>query len=311
MKKRRRKIRTGRLLLVIIIPLLLMALLIAGAATLFRRPEKEDTPIEEILDNRIDYSLMQELDLDLYSDKYLLMRLNDLKVLYGKNIDEEFYPASLTKLLTLDAVLSNTDDLEDTSSFSQSELDELIVANASLAGLEPEKEYTVRELLYALVLPSGADAARALENYFRSMDKDLVNEMNRIIERLSLRHSHFTNTTGLHDNDLYTSLDDYARILIDTLEKDEAKSLVKSLFHELDDGTVLRSTLSSLGNNGIVEVYGGKTGFTGEAGENIVVFYSYENRSYMLILAGAPGNPYMGENYHFSDVTNIFKYLYN
>ena len=81
--------------------------------------------------------------------------------------------------------------------------------------------------------------------------------------------------------------------------------------YTLEDGTHFNSTLKALKRDDNIKTYGGKTGFTGEAGENIMILYSCDNRSYMLILANADGNPYLGQNYHFNDVNKIFNYLYN
>ena len=309
--KKKRRFRPLRLLLVVFILLALIGIL---GTVLFKIIDRSDDYVFDrgsLSINEFDYSGMKMLDLDLYSNAYILIRLNDFHVLYGKNINSRIYPASLTKIVTMDAVLNNVRDLNETSSYTDDDYYELIAANASVAGLDVNEEYPLRELLYALVLPSGADAGRALENYFRDHGKDLIEEMNVLVNRLGLEDSHFTNTAGLHDDDLYTSLDDYARIVTDTLLKDEGKAVLKCFRYELEDGTVLRSTLESLSEIEDVTVYGGKTGFTGEAGENIMVLYSHKGRSYLLILAGAPGNPYQGQLYHFNDVSNILEYLYN
>ena len=67
----------------------------------------------------------------------------------------------------------------------------------------------------------------------------------------------------------------------------------------------------SLDREDNVKVYGGKTGYTLEAGMNIMVLYEVDNRSYILLLAGAPGNPGRGEHFHYDDVNSIIEYLYN
>ena len=125
--------------------------------------------------------------------------------------------------------------------------------------------------------------------------------------------SNFTNSTGLHNDNLYTTLNDYAKLVIDTLNNSDAKTILKSYSYTLDDGLTVKSTLSSLeGYFDDIEVYGGKTGYTDQAGENIMILYTVNNRSYMLILSGAPGNPYVaGENYHFIDAISVLKYLYS
>ena len=310
--KKKRKLKIGRLLLAFVLLCLIVGLIIFGVKNIFNKNDKlEPFDIETLNINELDYSEMKELDLDLYSRSYMLVRLNDFKVLYGKNINNKFYPASLTKIVSLDTVLSNFNNMEDTFSFSQEDYEELIAENASLAYLEVDKQYSIRDLLYAMVLPSGADAGRALENYFEYHGLNFVDEMNNLVKKLNLEDSHFTNSAGLHDDNLYTSLDDYCRIVIDTLLNEQGKQVLKTFAYTLEDGTVVRSTLRELERDDEIKTYGGKTGFTGEAGENVMVLYTVNNRSYILILANAPGNPYLGQKYHFADVNTIFEYLYN
>ena len=163
---KRRKVKTVRLLIVLI-PLLV--LVIGGAFFLRSIIDSQDKQIEfkveDLNINEIDHSEAKTFDFDLASKSYLLMRLNDFKVLYQKNNDTELYPASLTKVLTMDTILDITSSINETATFSNRQREELIEDNASIAYLEPNEDYTIEELLYALILPSGADAAVSLENY--------------------------------------------------------------------------------------------------------------------------------------------------
>lgn len=312
MKKRKRRIRYGRLTILIIIVLGLLFLLSYLINKLIDiNDENNKVTIDSLVLNDLNYDDMAELELNLYSNSYMLIRLNDFKVLYGKNIYNQFYPASLAKVMTLDTVVSNIHDLSSTSYLTDDDYNLLIEENASLAGLKTNYNYSINDLLYALILPSGGDSALALENYFENEGKNLIDLMNNQVSNLNLNNSHFTNTTGLHNNNLYTSLDDYARIVIDCLLKSEAKSVLKTIDYTLNDGTEVSSTLSDLPN--LVSsaiVYGGKTGFTGEAGENIMTLFSCNNRSYLLILQGADGNPYnSNEKYHIYDASSIIEYI--
>ena len=309
---KKRKVRKDRVFILIVglsLFLCLSFLVINKIFNVFDDNKKVHLSSSNI--NELDYSLMKEIDIDLYSKSYMLVRLNDFKVLYGKNIDSRFYPASLTKVLTLDTIVNNIDDLNDTSYLTSDDYNLLISENASLAYLSVDKNYTINDLLYALVLPSGGDAAIALENYFSQNNEDLVSLLNKRCDYLGLNNSHFTNNTGLHDDDLYTSLSDFSKIVIDCLNNDSAKKILKSFSYTLSDGLTVKSTLKSLENKiGDVEIYGGKTGFTSEAGENIMVLFSYDNRSYLLILANAPGNPYnYDEDYHIKDVISVLEYF--
>lgn len=261
---------------------------------------------DDVYSDELNYNDMSSLNLDLSSDKYMLVRLNDMKVLYGDKVNEKFYPASLAKVVTMDALLNNIDDVNDTSYYSNEQYNMLIAENASIAGLRTNKEYTLEELLYALILPSGADAALALENYCELNNIDLITQMNELKNKLKLNDSNFTNTTGLHDDLLYTTLNDYAKIVVDTIKYETGKKILKSLKFEGEEVNFI-SSLTSLQDNYYVEVYGGKTGFTYEAGLNLCVLYEQKNRSYLLLLANADGE--YREHNNLKDALKIFEFL--
>ena len=304
---KRRRINKKHLLIVIVVPLIVIGLIVTGIIILI--PKNTDTKNEYAVTYDIDYSDIDTLDLDLHSKAYLLIRLNDFKALYGEKYNSVIYPASLTKVLAMDTCVNRINDLEDTSYVSQDQYNELIYENASLAGLTPYKEYSIKDLLYYLVLPSGADGAVAISNYFENKGMNLIDEMNKRCEELGLENSHFTNPTGLHNDNMYTTLKDLSLVYIDAIKNDVAKDILKTTYSE---EYRLRSTIYPLANrNDGITIFGGKTGFTDEAHQNIIVFYEANNRSYILLLAGAPGNPGLGEHFHYDDVNLILDYLYN
>ena len=150
-KRKNKKLKNN-----ILIIMGLLILIVLGVLYLFvgnNSPVKKDPIVYNYGD--IDYEDANELDIELYSNNYLLMRIDDLKVLYCKDNKERFYPASLTKVMTLDVVLNNIKDLNETSSINNEQIQELIKENASLAYINPNYEYSIEELLYALILPSG------------------------------------------------------------------------------------------------------------------------------------------------------------
>lgn len=243
-----------------------------------------------------------EADLNLYSDKYLLLEVDSRKVLYGKNINEQMYPASLTKLVALDIILSSDLPLDSYASFSFVQRSELIAQNASLAYLKAETDYTIRDLLYGLILPSGADAEAALSNVF-----DFDQGYAKLADRLRLVDSNFVNYNGLHDDNHYSTLMDIATVALDIIKNNP--EFIRTMEYVCEDGTVLRSTLSNLSQATYANVYGGKTGYTGQAGENLLVYFNLDGKDYLLLLANAPGNPYAGQYYHFADFYTFEEFL--
>lgn len=258
--------------------------------------------------NEFDYSEIKQFDFPINSNKYLLVRTSDLKVLYEKDSDKKMYPASLTKLLTLDTVLHLVDDLNDVSSFTSKQYEDLIFEDASLANLKVDYEYSILDLLNALILPSGADAAVALENYFSNKNIDLVEQMNILKDSLGCSNSNFVNTTGLHDDNHYTTLNDLFKILWDVLSYKQARIILETLDYRLTDGQLINSTVKPIKASNVI-VMGGKTGYTPESGQSITVLYSKNNRSYILMVANADRKSYE-EHLHYDDAIEIFKELY-
>ena len=248
-------------------------------------------------------------DFDLHSGSYLLADLSDFEILYGYENSKQIYPASLTKVLTLDTVLNIVDDLDEMSYVTSDQVEDLIREDASLAYIQRDYPYPIRDLLYALVLPSGADAAVALENYFDYLGLDLVEEMNKQATKLGCQNSNFTNTTGLHDDNLYTSLDDLLLITLDVLKYEEGRKILESLYYYCYDGISFSSSIFYL-NRSKVLALGGKTGYTPEAGQNVIVLYKYRGRSYILLLANAMGSYANGDMWHFDDALTVFEHLY-
>ena len=127
----------------------------------------EELFVAQIDDINVFQNNAVQLNLDLHSNEYLLADLSEHEILYENLCDLTIYPASLTKVMTMDTVLHHVSDLGERSSISYAQINALIAEDASIAYLKSDYEYTIEDLLYALILPSGADGAVALENCFQ------------------------------------------------------------------------------------------------------------------------------------------------
>lgn len=258
--------------------------------------------------NNFNYDDVQELDFDIHSKEYLLVRASDFKVLYSKDADKKIYPASLTKLMTLDTVLNSATNLDETSYVTYEQVMDLIEQDASLAGLWTDYDYTLRDLLYALILPSGADGAVALENYFSARGMNILDEMAKQLEKLGCNDTHFVNTTGLHDDNHYTTLNDLLKIVMDILTFEEGRVILESMYYDNDINLLLGSSLRRI-YSAHADVLGGKTGFTDESGQSVIVLFKENNRSYILMVANAMGDPYSDQFWHCDDAMEIIESL--
>lgn len=135
-------------------------------------------------------------------------------VVAEKNSESKMYPASMTKVMTLlvacEHITNLSDEVEITSDIVQYVNDN----DASNCGFKAGEKVTVQDLLYGLILPSGADAALALVRYIAGSEEQFVNLMNQKAQELGISATtHYTNSTGLYNDNHYTTAKDMALVM--------------------------------------------------------------------------------------------------
>ncbi len=204
----------------------------------------------------------------------ILIDLETNKVLASRGGDARIYPASMTKLMTLIVAVESVEDLDEKFTMTAQITDQLYLANASVAGFLVGEEITVRDLIYALILPSGGDGALGLAHHIAGGEEAFAVLMNAKAAQMGLKNTHFTNCTGLHDADHYSTCHEIAMILEYAIKDPFMKEVLTTYRHtseptpEHPDGLLMTSTLLSRMNGDESEymfVQGGKTGYTLEA----------------------------------------------
>ena len=261
--------------------------------------------------------IMEDLSsIDLKSTNALLIRLEDDRTLLSKNSAVRTYPASLTKMMTALVVIEHTEDLGEEIILEQRIFDQLRSANASMAGFRPGEKITVKDLLYGIMLPSGAEASLGLAEHIAGSESAFVELMNDKARILGMDSTNFMNTTGLHHPEHYSTAEDMARLLQYALKnRDFARIFTEEEYltaqhPEEDSGHKLYSTLfmklKSFKRNSLNgEILGGKTGYTGEAGLCLASYARIGGQKYILITMGAPGNLYT-EQFSVTDALAIY-----
>lgn len=170
----------------------------------------------------------QVLDLELYSSSALLIDLQSGTVLAEKAPDEKIYPASMTKVMTLLVAAENLPDLDQTFTMTQAIIDPLYLAGASMAGFVDGETVTMRDLLYGAVVPSGAEATEALAQAVAGSEEAFVAMMNEKAAALGLQNTHFMNTSGLHDENHYSTVREIALILQAALQNETCAEVLSA-----------------------------------------------------------------------------------
>ncbi|MEG0330120.1 MAG: D-alanyl-D-alanine carboxypeptidase [Longicatena sp.] len=256
--------------------------------------------------------------IDLNSQYALLIDLEDQSILYEKAATSKIYPASLTKVLTCIVALDFISDINETNTVTQQDLEGLYEANASVAGFEVGDTLTYEQALFALLLPSGADAANFLANHLAQSNDNFIKEMNKKAVSLGMRHTHFTNTTGLHNENHYTTLEDMKKMMDHAWKNPAFVRIITTLKYHIPpiashpNGIDLTSTLLSYAGDlsySKGDIIGGKSGYTLEAGCCLIsIGQNDDGHLYMFISAKASGEPSIDYN-HMKDAKKIYEHV--
>lgn len=130
------------------------------------------------------------------------------EVLHGVNEHERTPMASTTKIATAIVALERG-NLQDIVNI---EYDPNELHDSTAMGCNPGEWYTLEDLLYGLMLPSGNDAALAIANYIAGSEEAFVSMMNDKARELGLQDTHFSNPHGLDEPDHYSSAYDMAML---------------------------------------------------------------------------------------------------
>lgn len=254
---------------------------------------------------------VQAIDLETYSKNILLYNLDENTVLYEKSANEQIAIASLTKLMTAVVAIEHVSSLDEKVKLTYKDFEGLVEANASIAGFRIGQNPTYRDLLYGLLLPSGADAALALARNVAESRERFVEMMNEKAKELGLVNTHFVNETGLDAKGHYSTLKEVAILFKYALKNEELSKIIKSDSYTMSDRsfTVQSSTSKNIKRYGLSMDYllGGKTGTTSDAGLCLASIASKNGTNYMLITARAPYDK--KAPYHFYDAKTIYEYF--
>ncbi|MCI8705697.1 MAG: D-alanyl-D-alanine carboxypeptidase [Lachnospiraceae bacterium] len=240
---------------------------------------------------------------DSLSQAAALFDLTEDTMLFGKNIHERLYPASTTKILTAYVALKHG-DLAATATVTDAELQ--LEAGSSTCGLKTGETLTLQELLYGLILCSGNDAANVIADLVSGSTEEFTKLMNQEAKKLGATNSNFVNPHGLQDEQHYTTVYDMYLIFQAAMQNEEFEKIISSTEHtcQFTSPSGASSTKDWKTTNKFlngekqqpegVQVIGGKTGTTSDAGSCLVLYSKKGEKPYISIVfkADNPDNLY-------------------
>ena len=210
-------------------------------------------------------------------------------VILDKNSREVRSIASLTKIMTVLTAIENIDDFNASVTIT-SEMLAGIYWNASVAGLKSGDTVTYMDLLYAAILPSGADATQVLAYAVSGSVDEFVSLMNELATGIGATNTHYVNTTGLDQEGAYSTAHDQLLILSYALENPIFKIVYTTKSYTLSNGLEVQATVNRYNevlNLDTSKIIGSKTGNTTNAGLCMSSLFYHEDHEMILITLGA------------------------
>lgn len=247
----------------------------------------------------------------------MLLQTDTGKILYEKNIDKKIYPASITKLMTAILVVENC------------ELDEIVTVSENAvksvpsgyvnSNLQVGEELTVENLLYVMLIPSANDAANALAEHVAGSIESFASMMNTKAKELGCTGSNFTNPSGLHEEEHYTTVRDLALIAREAISNTTIRKIVGTTNYSLlKTNKYIKTdrkftTTNYMKRKELSKYYcdyciGGKTGYTGEA-KNCVVEFAKKDGIELTAIVMGESSKVKGQK--FLEAKQLFDYVHN
>lgn len=197
-------------------------------------------------------------------------------LLYSKEAETKFYPASITKLMTA-LLVAEKCSLDDTVTFSKTAVTNLESGAVTLGLVEGDK-LTVRQSLYGLLLKSANEVANGLAEHTAGSISKFADMMNARAKELGCTNTNFVNPNGLNNSNHYTTPHDMALIARAAFQNGTVSKIASTLSYQIPATQKAAARTISLGHKMLYPndaryyqgVIGGKTGYTSLAGNTLV-----------------------------------------
>lgn len=207
-------------------------------------------------------------------------------VIYEKNADEKLPMASTTKIITAITAIENG-DLDSTVTVSE----HASLTEGSSVYLAKGERLSLRELLYALMLESGNDAAVAIAEHISGSEEEFAKLMNETCRKAGANNTSCVTVNGLDAQDHYTTARDLALLTRYAMRSEVFREIASSEKQTIPwQGKEWDRTLEN--HNKLLKTYPGangvKTGYTKKSGRCLVSSASRGALSTIVVTLNAP-----------------------
>tara|TARA_R110002110_G_scaffold415809_1_gene656469 strand:- start:4905 stop:6026 length:1122 start_codon:yes stop_codon:yes gene_type:complete len=222
---------------------------------------------------------------DLDVEAYILTDFHTNKIIAEKNSDQRIDPASMTKMMTVYVIDQELKHGRITEEDEVNISEKAWKMEGSRMFIESGKKVKVGDLLRGIIIQSGNDASVAMAEYVAGTEEAFAELMNQYAKKLGMKDTNYMNSTGMPDDDHYTTAKDL-NIIAQALIRDfpESYSLYADKWFTFN-GIKQRNRNRLLWRDPSVD--GIKTGHSSTAGYCLAASAQKDDMRLIAIVAGA------------------------
>ena len=252
-------------------------------------------------------------NLTIYSEAAVLIDSKTGKILVGKNENKQMYPASTTKILTAILAIENC-SLTDKITASYNAVMSIPVGYSN-AAIQPGEELSVQDLLGMFLIHSANEIGLIFAEHISGSVENFATLMNQKAIEIGCTNTHFTNPSGIHDKEHYSTAYDMALIARYCMKNETFRKIVSKTSCKISATDKYKERYFSTTNDLIrssskyyySSAIGIKTGFTSQAKNCLIAASSKDGLEFITVSLGAQATE-DGRSGRYVDSINLFNY---
>ncbi|MGM9937738.1 MAG: D-alanyl-D-alanine carboxypeptidase family protein [Candidatus Ornithomonoglobus sp.] len=247
----------------------------------------------------------------------LLMDMNTGRLIYGKNVNQQMYPASLTKMMTGILALESG-RMEETTVATYEALQSITLEDSHM-GILIGEELTMTDLVNSMLIYSANDAANVIAVHLAGSIEAFVEMMNAKAQELGMTSTHFVNPCGVHDDNHYSTAQDLAILAEYCMQNEAFREIVKKPSYHIDPTNKYTQNRDLPSTNLFLSTArsasylykpctGIKTGTTEAAGHCLVASAAYNDMNLLTVVLKCDDTDVKEGAYSYIVTRNLFDF---
>jgi D-alanyl-D-alanine carboxypeptidase len=247
----------------------------------------------------------------VYAESAIVMEASTGLILYEKNINQTYYPASITKIMTALLAIENS-SLGDVVTFSKKAIFDVDL-DSSRIGIDVGEQLTMQQCLYAILLESANEVTYAMAEHVAGTMPAFAQMMTERAKSIGCLNTNFVNPHGLHDNNHYTTAYDMALITKEAMKNETFRKIFATRTSQIPP-TNIQSEIRYLRNHHkfiLKQDYlydgciGGKTGYTSVSKYTLVTVAKRGDLELICVVMRDDSS-----NHQYIDTQNLLDFAY-